>query len=170
MCSGISNCNLIVTRKRRLLLHNAPVDDEDQLLASDRVHAVHERRRPGKPGPLWFSPDLRGAKRDAVAAVRLAMREDEVRHISPPPRTELRRGALAFVVGDAERDALGHARVLLDVGDGAEEEPVRNQPVTSSTRRGHGDNVASMAWNLHVIVQTQLRGHHRGDVVERLAI
>ena len=26
-----------------------------------------------------------------------------------------------------------------------------------SNRRGHGDNVASMAWNLHAIEQTQLR-------------
>ena len=112
MCSGISNCNLIVTRKRRLLLHNAPVDDEDQLLASDRVHAVHERRRPGKPGPLWFSPDLRGAKRDAVAAVRLAMREDEVRHISPPPRTELRRGALLYQ-GDMMFVGVSHEWIAL---------------------------------------------------------
>ena len=26
-------------------------------------------------------------------------------------------------------------------------------------RRGHGDNVASMAWNRHAIAQTQLRKH-----------
>ena len=30
---------------------------------------------------------------------------------------------------------------------------------TPSSRRGHGDNVASMAWNHHAIAQTQLRKH-----------
>ncbi len=28
-----------------------------------------------------------------------------------------------------------------------------------SSRRGHGDNVVSMAWNPHAIAQTQLRKH-----------
>ena len=28
-----------------------------------------------------------------------------------------------------------------------------------SSRRGHGDNIASMAWNLHAIEQAQLRKH-----------
>ena len=36
-----------------------------------------------------------------------------------------------------------------------------------SNRRGHGDNVASMAWNLHAIEQMQLRGRRRVDGVGR---
>ena len=33
------------------------------------------------------------------------------------------------------------------------------EPPTPSSRRGHGDNVASMAWNRHAIAQTQQRKH-----------
>ena len=36
-----------------------------------------------------------------------------------------------------------------------------------SSRRGHGDNVASTAWKLHAIEQTQLRSQHRVDGVGR---
>ena len=45
-----------------------------------------------------------------------------------------------------------------------------NQPVkwvTPSIRRSNGIIVASMAWKLHTIEQTQLRGQRRFDGVER---
>ena len=38
---------------------------------------------------------------------------------------------------------------------------------TPSSRRGRGDNVASTAWKLHAIEQTQLRRQHRVDGVGR---
>jgi hypothetical protein len=39
--------------------------------------------------------------------------------------------------------------------------------LTPSSRRGHGDNVASMAWKLHAIEQTQLRRQYHEDGVGR---
>ena len=38
---------------------------------------------------------------------------------------------------------------------------------TPSSRRSNGNIVASMAWSLHAIEQTQLRGKHRVDDARR---
>ena len=76
--AGAATAIFVITwpfKRRSLLLHSDPVDDEDPLLALDRVHAVHHRGLALPPRPT----NADAAHGDVVADARCAARPPPVR-------------------------------------------------------------------------------------------
>ena len=76
--AGAATAIFVITwpfKRRSLLLHSDPVDDEDPLLALDRVHAVHHRGLALPPRPT----NAGAAHGDVVADARCAARPPPVR-------------------------------------------------------------------------------------------